>query len=147
MAKKKRGGSCIFSFVPQVSVFSMDFVISFIGQNSCPICLDSSVADIYHCLGFWSCGFCFSVWMLKRPLGHRQLFVHWLAVYPAVYRACSCGFASVSSMLWCFCTNWAPRYLLHGCLVCLWDFLWKGSSKHITTCIDYLFMYIKLPQT
>lgn len=32
--------------------FSVDFLISFFGQDSCLVGPDSSVADIHHCLGF-----------------------------------------------------------------------------------------------
>lgn len=67
----------------------MDFLVSFFGQDSCLVWPDSSVADIHHRVGFAVLLFLLLGVSVEKAI----------PVYPAVYRACYCGFASVSFML------------------------------------------------
>lgn len=94
-----------------------------------------------HC-----CCLCFLVWMLKRPsVTCSSSCIDFLCILLCTGPD-TVVFFSVSHRLCHFCTNWAPRYLLHGAWSATGIFLWKGNMKHVTTCTVYLCLHNKPPQ-
>lgn len=92
--------------------FSVDFIISFFGQDSCLVGPDSSVADVYHCLG------CAGLLLLllgvsfEKASGSPAALCTLIPVYPVVCSTCSCGFASVSYTVQRGISLWTDAFVL-----------------------------------